>query len=91
MEAFAWVYILSKHGKSGKGRTGTFFLPQKMSELIKQGKEMGEADDIIFNTNNSKQKDGTVGALTNNLITRTDYYEPAVIFALIPFMNPDIY
>ena len=55
MEAFAWVVIKAKNKKFGKGRTGTFFLPPKIAELIKQGKELGEADDIVFGQINSKQ------------------------------------
>jgi inosine/xanthosine triphosphatase len=54
VEVFAWVVIKSKQ-KYGKGRTGVFFLPPKIAELIKQGKELGEADDIIFGRSNSKQ------------------------------------
>lgn len=91
MEAFAWVVIKDKTGKIGKGRSASFFLPQKMAELVKQGKELGEADDIVFKDTNSKQKTGTVGKLTGDLITRTDYYEQAVILALIPFKNPELY
>lgn len=91
MEAFAWVVIKSKDGQIGKGKTGSFFIPQKMAELIKAGKEMGEADDIIFNKVNSKQANGTVGNLTGDIITRISYYEPAVILALIPFKNPELY
>lgn len=91
MEAYAWVVIRSKEGKTGKGRTGSFFIPLKMVELIKAGKEMGEADDIVFNKKNSKQTNGTVGNLTGDAITRTSYYEPAVILALIPFRNPELY
>lgn len=91
MEAFAWMVIISKEGKIGKGRTGSFFLPEKVVELIKQGKELGEADDIVFKRENSKQSNGAVGILTNDLITRTTYYEPAIIFALIPFKNDTLY
>lgn len=29
MESFAWIYILAKNGKIGKGRTGSYFLPKK--------------------------------------------------------------
>lgn len=91
MEAFAWVFIQDKFGQTGKGRTGTFFLPKKIIELIHQGKELGEADDIVFNQTNSKQKGGTIGTLTGGKIDRTEYYIHAVIFALIPFINSDLY
>ncbi len=91
IEAFAWVIIRSKKGKVGKGRTGSFFLPYKIVELIKQGKELGEADDIVFGRKNSKQSNGSVGILTGDVITRTDYYKHAIILALIPFKKSKLY
>lgn len=91
MEVFAWILIAAKSGLIGKGRTGTFFLPPAVQRLIKQGKELGEADDIVFGRKNSKQKNGAVGLLTGDIITRTSYYTPAVILALIPFRNPKLY
>ena len=90
MEAFAWVYLESE-GLSGKARTSTFLLPPKIIALIKQGIELGEADDMVFGRSNSKQKDGAVGILTGNIIDRTNYYVEAVILALIPFKNQELY
>lgn len=90
-ETFAWIVIISKKGKQGKGRTGSFFLPKKVVELIKEGKELGEADDIVFGRKNSKQANGAVGILTGDVLTRTTFYVPAVILALIPFKNPRLY
>ena len=90
-EAFAWVLVKSRDGRMGKGRTGSFFLPKKVAELIKQGKELGEADDLVFGMTNSKQANGAVGILTGNVLTRTTYYEPAVMLALIPFKNHHLY
>lgn len=91
MLAFAWIVIKSKEGKYGKGRSPGFLLPKKVIELIKQGKELGEADDIVFGHTNSKQASGAVGILTGDVLTRTTLYEPAIILALIPFKNPDLY
>jgi len=91
MEAFAWAVMKLKDGKIGKGRTGTFFLPPKIAELIRQGKELGEAADIVFGRTNSKQENGAVGLLTGNNIDRAEYYTHAVILALIPFKNKDLY
>jgi len=90
MEAFAWVVVRSGK-KYGKSRTGTFFLPKEVVRLIKEGKELGEADDIVFKRNNSKQQNGAVGILTGNVIDRTKYYSEAVILALIPFKNGSLY
>jgi inosine/xanthosine triphosphatase len=91
MEVFAWIVIKSLEGKFGKARTGTFFLPFQMAELINQGKELGEVDDIVFGRTNSKQGNGTVGALTGDVIDRTQYYIEAVVLALIPFKNNNLY
>jgi inosine/xanthosine triphosphatase len=90
MVAFAWVVIKS-NGTYGKSKTGTFYLPKQVVELVNQGKELGEADDIVFDRTNSKQKSGAVGILTGNVIDRTSYYTEAVILALIPFKNRKLY
>lgn len=90
MQAFAWIVIKSED-KVSKSRTSTFILPKKVTELIKKGNELGVANDIIFKNSNSKQKNGAVGILTNNAIDRTAYYTEAVVLALIPFKNPELY
>jgi len=89
-EAFAWIVISDKQ-KIGKAKTATFQLPIKISNLIKEGYELGDADDLVFKRSNSKQKNGAVGILTDNLINRTDYYSHAIILALIPFTNTKLY
>ena len=90
MEAFAWVVIIS--GKlRGKARTATFQLPPPVIQLIDEGMELGHADDLVFKRENSKQNNGAVGILTNDLIDRVSYYEPAVILALIPFLNERLF
>ena len=90
MGSFSWVVVRSKD-KEGKAKGNIFFLPRKVVELIDQGKELGDADDIVFGGNNSKQKNGSVGILTGDIITRTDYYYTALTLALIPFKNPNLY
>lgn len=91
MEVFSWVVVKDKDGKIGKGKTGTYFLPHKVAELIKQGMEFGEASDIVFEKNNLKQKNGTIGILTNDTIDRTRYYTDTIVLALIPFKNRELY
>jgi inosine/xanthosine triphosphatase len=90
LTAFAWV-IIKSGSTTGKARTGAFLLPPKVSELVFAGKELGEADDIFFGKSNSKQKDGAIGLLTGNVINRQLLYEHAVILALPPFKNPDLF
>jgi non-canonical (house-cleaning) NTP pyrophosphatase len=77
--------------RSGSGRTASFLLPEAVASLVRQGKELGEADDLVFERSNSKQENGAVGILTGDVIDRAALYEPAVVLALIPFKNPDLY
>jgi len=90
LSAFAWVVVLSAD-RCGRGRSGEFFLPEKVAELVRQGIELGEADDRVFSRINSKQGNGAIGLLTDDAIDREGLYVPAVIFALIPFKNPELY
>jgi non-canonical (house-cleaning) NTP pyrophosphatase len=53
--------------------------------------ELGDADDLFYQRKNSKQLNGSVGLLTNDLFTRTSLYVEAVMLALIPFKNPGLY
>lgn len=89
MQVFAWVVVLSPE-RSGKGKTGTFYLPREIAELVRQGKELGDADDIVFGRSNSKQKNGAIGILTGDVLDRASYYVHAVIMALVPFRNPHL-
>jgi inosine/xanthosine triphosphatase len=91
MIAFAWIVVRSKDGRVGKGKTGTFFLPEKVAALIREGKELGVADDIVFGKTNSKQEQGATGLLTGGVIDRTAFYTQAMILALIPFRNGELY
>lgn len=90
MEAFAWIVILSSTDQKGKARTSSFVLPKKIQTLVEGGIELGIADDMVFSRKNSKQENGAVGILTNDLITRSDYYEQAVILAIIPFLSSEL-
>jgi inosine/xanthosine triphosphatase len=72
---FAWVCIKSKAGKIGLGRTASFPLPPIIEKLIKEGKELGEPDDIVFGIKNSKRKMGAIGLLSHGKLDRTKLYE----------------
>ena len=85
--AFAWVIIENNDHKVGSAKTASFIIPKPVMKHVLDGKELGEADDIVFSEKDSKKNQGCVGLLTNNLITRSTYYKQAVILALIPFFN----
>lgn len=86
LHGVAWV-VVQDGQLTGKSRTATFVLPQEVARLIRQGHELGHADDLVFGRTNSKQTTGSVGILTEEVLNRTIYYEHAVILALIPFKN----
>ncbi len=89
-EVFAWIVVKTKD-RISRGKTGTFVLPAKVGNLIDQGMELGEADDIVFGLKDSKKSIGAVGILTHGKITRALYYTEAVKLALIPFINKEYY
>ena len=85
--AFAWMAIRGRNGKIGEARTVTLPLPPAVNELVASGLELGEANDRVFSTVNSKQQGGAFGLLTDGRYTREDIYSQTLIFALIPFVN----
>ncbi|RMF44876.1 MAG: non-canonical purine NTP phosphatase [Anaerolineae bacterium] len=85
--ALAWVHVIAADGRRGEARSGAFHIPPPVSALVREGLELGDADDIVLGQSNSKQKNGAVGLLTGNALTRADFYEQAVLLALIPLRN----
>ncbi len=90
MAAFAWIVVLGD-GITGRGRTGTFVLPEQVARLVREGVELGDADDRVFGRENSKQEDGAIGLLTANVVDRTALYEHGIVMALVPFRNSSLY
>lgn len=88
--AFAWVVVRAGN-QVGKARTASFYLPPQVADLVHRGMELGDADDLVFRKENSKQQNGAVGLLTGDVITRQYLYMPAVQMAFIPFLNPGLY
>jgi len=90
MAAYAWMVVLSDD-RVGRARTGSFYLPPRGAELVREGRELGEADDIVFGRTNSKAEEGAIGLLTGGAIDRAALYAHAVALALVPFVNPELF
>ncbi|GAA4368700.1 inosine/xanthosine triphosphatase [Hymenobacter saemangeumensis] len=88
--AFAWVVVRARTGL-GKARSGTFFLPPVVADLVAGGMELGHADDLVFKQSNTKQTAGAIGLLTDNAVDRRQLYEQAVVLALVRFKNEALY
>ena len=90
MFSVAWMCV--RHGdKNSFAHTSRFQIPPLIADKIEAGEELAVATDEVFGSKNSKHKEGTVGILTNNAITRVEYYLPAVQLALMPFVRTDLY
>jgi len=90
LQSFAWIVVEGQEGQVGKARTSAYYLPEETAKLVRSGMELGPAEDQIWGRTNSKQKNGSVGLLTGDVIDRKAYYVQAVILALIPFKNPTL-
>jgi inosine/xanthosine triphosphatase len=90
LAVFAWVVVISSR-RSGEARSGTFFVPPGVADLVRQGLELGDADDIFFGKRNSKQENGAIGLLTGDVLDRTELYTHAVLLALAPFKTPQYF
>lgn len=89
-EAFAW--IVASNGKQvGKARSCSFQLPGQVDQLLKQGYELGIANDMVFSEADSKRKGGAVGSLTNGAVSRTDLYIQPIKLAMIPMLKPALF
>lgn len=86
-----WAVVIDAKGQKGIGSTLKVLVPSKLMALIKQGTELGVANDIIFKTKNSKHADGHFGLMTNNAITRTEGYRDGVISALSRFIHAELF
>jgi len=89
--ALGCICIINSKGLTGFGTSALFPLPSIIVNELLNGKELGEVIDEIANDENSKQKGGAIGYLTNGIITRKDLYKQGIISALVPFFHPVLF
>ena len=85
--AFAWMVVSGPDNRSSETRSMTLPLPPRVQALVESGLELGDANDRVFSTLNSKQGGGAYGLLTDGLMTRESIYTQTLILALIPFVH----
>ncbi|SON50512.1 inosine/xanthosine triphosphatase [Vibrio tapetis] len=92
---FAWMIIENQANEEalirGESRSSSLMLPPEVIKQLHAGKELGDVMDAVFGTNNIKQKGGPIGLLTQNQLTRSSVYQQALILALIPFTNIELF
>lgn len=84
---FAWMAIAGPGERISEARSPTLPMPPAVARLVAEGLELGEANDRVFATTNSKQQGGAFGLLTGGRYTREGVYTQTVVLALIPFVH----
>lgn len=87
----AWMVVLSRDGREGIGSSGAFILPPPIAQIIRNGKDLGDACDIVFAGTDCRKSNGAIGLLTGDVMQRTALYEHGMILALIPFKHELLY
>ena len=88
----AWCAVVDRAGRTGLASTGRCELPPRVAALIlRDGMELGEANDLVFGRVNSKHGEGAVGILTDGRIDRAAFYAPAVTMAMARFLNAGLF
>ena len=86
--AFAWMSVLGSCDTLSVARSVSLPLPPAIKRLMDEGLELGEANDRVFSTVNSKHAGGAFGLLTHGRYTRESVYVQTLSIALTPFVNP---
>ena len=84
---FAWMAVLGPGGRTSTARTMTLPLPPAVKKRVEEGMELGDANDRVFSTANSKHEGGAFGLLTGDRFTREGVYTDTLTIALVPFTN----
>jgi inosine/xanthosine triphosphatase len=83
----AWCAIVDRNGRVGYGGGVHMLLPPLVTEVLRAHGELGPAMDALINEDNTKQKQGAIGILTNGLSNRQAAYEQLVAMAAGPFVT----
>lgn len=85
------VVIVDSAGDIGIGASGGLVLPDKVIEKIQKGKNLEQAIDELFGTQEIGHSIGMFGIMTKGVVTRTTGVEHGVAFALARFLHKDLY
>jgi len=85
-----WVAITDGK-KTGLASTVSIPLPNSIVSRVLEGVELGEVIDKLEGRKGIGKKEGVIGLLTKNNVTRTDFFEQALFCALAPFYNAEAY
>lgn len=86
-----WAVVVDRDDTIGIGGSGRFLLPDAIAHAIRQGQELAPLMDDLSGEQNTRHRQGAFGIFTNDLITRQEALETALISALTRFLNPQYY
>ncbi|MCS6936904.1 MAG: inosine/xanthosine triphosphatase [Candidatus Bipolaricaulota bacterium] len=83
--------ILDRDGRLTVGHGSGFVYPPKVIERVLAGQTVGEVMSEIARVERLGHKEGAIGFLSKNLLTREKLTEQAVLMALLPRLRPELY
>jgi non-canonical (house-cleaning) NTP pyrophosphatase len=86
-----WAYITD--GTIGSfGQSGAILLPENLARIVvDDGVELSEAIDAFAGRQGIRDAEGAWGILSRNLISRQEAFRVAVLNAMAPFYNREVY
>lgn len=86
-----WGAVVNREGVIGIGGGHRVQLPHVIVQELHKGLELGTVIDQWAGGHGIKKKEGTIGILTDNHITRTSMFRDVVICSFSRFLNPSFY
>ncbi len=83
--------IITPEGRVSVGIGAGFILPDQVEERVRKREEMGKVMSEISGIGNIGRKIGAIGYLSRGALTRVELTYQAVVSALVPIINKDIY
>jgi len=85
--------IIDRSGKISYGFSPAFRVPDRFVELIKKGmyKELEDIVSDFYGTRGIGDAGGFIGLLSRGIVFRDDLVYYAVLMALLPLVNSDVY
>ena len=83
-----WCAVLDNAGNYQFGCGVYMPIAEKIVEMVKTGMELGAVIDQLTGIRDTKYKMGSIGILTNNLMTRQQAWEDAIIYAMVVKISP---
>ena len=87
----SFVVVVNREGTVGIGSSGGLVLPQSVSKLLEEGKNLEEAVDQVTGTTKIGSGIGMFGYMTKSFVTRSTGMEHGIAFALARFLHEKLY